>query len=178
MTHSYLLSAEYKDFIVSIKHSISQAKSKAIRSVNAELINLYYQIGKQILEKQKNSSWGEDLIGQIEKDLKVAFPDLAGFSRRNINSMRSFYNFVQDDKIMQQLVAQIPWGHFLLIIRRVKDKNEARFYIQKTIENSWSRVILDHQISLNLYNRQGKLVTNFEATIENTDIKLIQESFK
>ena len=97
-----------------IKQSILRAKNKAIRSVNSELINLYFSIGKQIVEKQKNSNWGEDLIGQIEFDLKMSFPDMRGFSRRNLNYMRKFYMLLGADAKVQQLAAQIPWGHILL----------------------------------------------------------------
>ena len=92
--------------------------------------------------------------------------------------MRSFYNLVNDNIKVQQLAAQIPWGHIIVILTQVKNLNEAKFYIQKTIESSWSRVILSHQISLDLYHRQGKLLNNFDKTIANTDIKLIKESFK
>jgi len=178
MTKEFLATQDYRTFIMQIKQSIQQSRNKAIRSVNSELIGLYYKIGKQIVQKQKNSNWGEDLIGQIEMDLKTAFPDLSGFSRRNLNYMRKFYNFFGSDEKVQQLVAQIPWGHIMLIMGSIKDLNEAKFYVRKTIENSWSRVILDHQIDLNLYQRQGKIISNFEATVEAQEVALIQEAFK
>lgn len=178
MTNNFLITPDYRSFINQIKQSITQARTKAVRSVNIELIGLYYSIGKQIVLKQKESNWGEDLIGQIEIDLKTSFPDLSGFSRRNLNYMRSLYNFIGEDIKVQQLVAQIPWGHVIVIMAKIKEKEVALFYIQKTIENSWSRVILDHQISLNLYQRQGKIVSNFDLTIDNLDVEMIKESFK
>jgi predicted nuclease of restriction endonuclease-like (RecB) superfamily len=178
MATNFLVTDDYKVFIDQIRHSIQHARNKVVRSANSELINLYFYIGGQIVEKQRNSNWGEDLIGQIELDLKTSFPNLSGFSRRNLNYMRNLYDFCGKDVKVQQLVAQIPWGHIIIIMTNIKDIKEAKFYIQKTIENSWSRVILDHQISLKLYQRQGKLINNFDATINIQDTTLIKESFK
>ncbi len=178
MTQKITISKDYQEFIYSIKQNILQARRIAVRKVNSELINLYYSIGKQIFLKQKETNWGDDLIGQMEQDLKQAFPEVSGFSRRNLNYMRQFYAFLGEDIKMQQLVAQIPWGHIVLVILKITDKEEAVFYIQKTIENFWSRVILDHQIDLKLYQRQGKLISNFKNTIDAKELDLIKESFK
>ncbi|NJO59366.1 MAG: DUF1016 domain-containing protein [Richelia sp. RM2_1_2] len=169
----------YKVFIENLKEQIKFSSQKVVKTVNSELINLYYQIGQQIVEKQAKASWGDNLIGQIEQDLRLAFPKLKGFSRRNLIYMRSFYNFCTDFEITQQLVAQIPWGHICLIINKIKGREEASFYIQKTIENGWSRTILDHQIGLNLYERAGKSLNNFEQTIStDNQIELVKQSFK
>jgi len=178
MPKQFLISKDYQAFISQIKRSVQLARNKAIRSVNSELIGLYYQIGRQIARKQKETNWGDDLIGQIEFDLKTSFPDLSGFSRRNLNYMRNLYNFFGENEKVPQAVAQIPWGHIRLILDKIKNTKEADFYIQKTIENSWSRVILDHQISLNLYQRQGKAINNFDLTVGNQDAALIKETFK
>lgn len=133
MTNNFLITSDYRFFINQIKQSITQARTKAIRNVNSELIGLYFSIGKQIVLKQKESSWGEDLIGQIEIDLKTAFSDLSGFSRRNLNYMRALYGFFGEEIKVPQLVAQIPWGHIRLILDKIKDIKEAEFYVQKTI---------------------------------------------
>lgn len=178
MTKEFLATQDYRTFIMQIKQSIQQARNKAIRSVNSELISLYYKLGRQIIEKQKQTDWGEDLIGQIEMDLKRAFPDSTGFSRRNLNYMRKFYNFFGSNEKVPQAVAQIPWGHIRLILDKIKDYAEAEFYVQKTIENSWSRVLLDHQIDLKLYQRQGKIISNFKTTVDAQEVALIQEAFK
>jgi predicted nuclease of restriction endonuclease-like (RecB) superfamily len=169
----------YKEFIENLKEQIKSSSQKVVKTVNSELINLYYQIGRQIVEKQAKASWGDNLIGQIEQDLRLAFPKLKGFSRRNLIYMRSFYNFCTDFEITQQLVAQIPWGHICLIINKIKSREEASFYINKTIENGWSRTILDHQIGLNLYQRAGKSLNNFEQTIPaDNQVELVKQSFK
>ena len=178
MTKKIIITKEYQDFINSIKQSVLQARNIAVRKVNSELINLYYSIGKEIFLKQKETNWGDDLIGQIEKDLKKAFPEMTGFSRRNLIYMRKFFEFFGEDKFVPQAVAQIPWGHIRLILDKIKGKPEAVFYTQKTIENSWSRVILEHQIELNLYARQGKLQSNFDKQIEKKDLDDVKEAFK
>lgn len=178
MSSNFLVTEDYQIFITQIKQSIQQAKNRAVRSVNSELINLYYHIGGQIVEKQKKSNWGDDLIGQIEFDLKTSFPNLSGFSRTNLFYMKNFFQFFGEQKIVPQAVGQIPWGHIRLILDKIRDIAEAEFYIQKTIENSWSRVILDHQISSKLYQRQGKIISNFDATIDSRDVSLIKETFR
>lgn len=117
-----------------------------------------------ITEKQAQTPWGDKLIDQVAKDLKAEFPDMAGLSNSNLKYCKRFYTFYQPS-IGQQPVDQIPWGHNILIFSKSRDISEANFYIQKTIENGWSRDILGLQIKSNLYERQGKAVTNFKATL-------------
>ncbi len=178
INNNFIQDKEYRDFIYKIKEDIKRAKNIVVLKVNIELINLYFNIGKQIVEKQKVSNWGDDLIGQIELDLRLAFPEMKGFSRRNLNYMKDLYILTEPDKNVPQLVAQIPWGHTRLIINKTKDIKEIEFYIKKTLENSWSRSILDHQISLNLYKRQGKIINNFDKTVKKHDASILKESFK
>jgi predicted nuclease of restriction endonuclease-like (RecB) superfamily len=178
MTPSFQLSPEYTKFLEFIKQEIIQARNKAIRSVNNELINLYFFLGKEIVLKQENSHWGDDLIGQIEKDIKKDLPNIKGFSRSNLFYMKKFYLFFQENQKIPQLVGQIPWGHIRVLLDKLEDKSESFFYIQKTLENSWSRTILEHQISLNLYARQGKILSNFDAVLPVHEQQFIQEQFK
>lgn len=173
-----ITSKKYQNFIKTIKENIIQAKNKAIRKVNFELIHLYYFIGKEICLKQKETQWGDNLIGQLEKDLRRFFPDMTGFSRRNLIYMKRFYEFFENKSFVPQPVAQIPWGHIRLILDKIKNIEKAYFYINKTIEHNWSRTILDHQIALKLYERQGKLQNNFDKTIQHLDIDITQETFK
>jgi predicted nuclease of restriction endonuclease-like (RecB) superfamily len=200
--NTFLSNKEYSEFIKTLKQNIKEARYRAIYKVNSELINLYYNIGKEIVLKQKNTNWGDDLIGQIEKDLKQEFPDMSGFSRTNLFYMKKFYLFFDestkvpplvgqldyskvpqlvgqfDTSKVQQLVAQIPWSHIRIILDKIKTQNEAIFYVQETINNNWSKVILQHQIELDLYNRKGKLVNNFDKTLSKKDIHIISQSFK
>jgi predicted nuclease of restriction endonuclease-like (RecB) superfamily len=162
---------EYKKMIQEIKIQIQTAQIKAAVSVNRELLKLYWSIAEMIIEKQKQSSWGDKIIEDISRDLKKEFPDMKGFSKRNILYMRKWY--IYWSAIVQQLVAQlekeklfqIPWGHHILIMTKIKEKKEAIFYIVKTIENNWSRNVLMNQIEYKLYERQGGAITNFKEKL-------------
>ena len=166
-----LTNTEYKKFIIDIKNRIKNSQIKASISVNKEMLKLYWNLAEMIIEKQEKSSWGDKIIENISYDLKEEFPDMKGFSKRNIKYMRQWYNYWNlNNKIGQQLVAQlennqifqIPWGHNIVIITKIKDEKEALFYINKIIENNWSRNMLIHQIEFNLYERTGKAITNFK----------------
>jgi predicted nuclease of restriction endonuclease-like (RecB) superfamily len=171
--------SQYKLFIEDLKKRIKSSSQKVVRTVNSELIGLYYQIGQQITEKQSTAKWGDNLLKQIEQDLRLEFPNLKGFSRRNLFYMRSFYKFCNELPIVQQAVAQIPWGHICLIMDKIKNSEEAKFYVSKIIENGWSRDFLDNQIDFRLYQREGKSINNFEQTINgDKQINLVKQSFK
>jgi predicted nuclease of restriction endonuclease-like (RecB) superfamily len=175
--NKFLANSDYKNLILELKNNIKRARNISIRRVNLELISLYYNLGKKIVLKQKDNGWGSDLIGQIEKDLKKEFPDMKGFSRRNLFYMKKFYLFFNEEKV-PQLVAQIPWSHIRVILDKIENKNEAFFYIQKTINNSWSRVILQHQIEVDLYKRQGKICSNFKESLDEKEVEIVSNSFK
>ena len=104
----------YKEFIENLKEQIKSSSQKVVKTVNSELIKLYYQIGKQIVEKQTKASWGDNLIGQIEQDLKLAFPKIRGFSKVNLHYMRRLYLFCKENQIVPQAVEQIPWDLYPL----------------------------------------------------------------
>jgi predicted nuclease of restriction endonuclease-like (RecB) superfamily len=140
------------------------AQIKAAIKVNYELLNLYWELGKEISEKQKKTNWGESLIDQLSKDLSKAFPGVKGFSRANLFFIRKWFLFYQNAEKVSQLVRQIPWGHNREIIVKCADIEEAVFYGEGTIQNNWSRAILLMQIGGNLYNRQGKAIHNFQET--------------
>jgi predicted nuclease of restriction endonuclease-like (RecB) superfamily len=176
--NNYLTNSEYKHFIENIKINIKRARQVAVLKVNSELINLYYNLGKEIVLKQQKSNWGDDLIGQIERDLKKEFPGISGFSRRNLFYMKNFYTFFGQKEKVPQLVAQIPWSHTRVILDKTKNVNEALFYINESIANNWSRVILEHQIELKLYERKGKMMSNFSSTLAKKDVKVVTETFK
>ena len=184
---------EYKSWIVDIKSKIQQRQIKAALSVNSELILLYWELGKEITEKQEKAKWGTGLINQLSEDLKKEFPNIGGFSKRNLHYCRNFYLFYNQNAIVQQVVAQIqtndnhyiiddcikiPWGHNILIIQKAKSIQEATFYIKQTIENNWSRAILLNQIDSNLFDRQGKSISNFENTLPKAQSDLAKELLK
>jgi predicted nuclease of restriction endonuclease-like (RecB) superfamily len=159
------LPAGYAELLESLKVRIRQAQLRAALSVNRELVLLYWHIGKQILQRQQQEGWGAKVIDHLALDLGREFPDMKGFSPRNLKYMRAFAQAWPDEQIVQQLVAQIPWGHNVRLLDYVKDPAERLWYVQQTIEHGWSRNVLVHQIESKLYERQGKAITNFERTL-------------
>jgi predicted nuclease of restriction endonuclease-like (RecB) superfamily len=142
-------------------------------------LHLYWDLAELIVLKQQEATWGDQFLTQMSKDLKDEFPDLRGFSKRNLELMRQWYRFWSEESaIAKQLVSQIPWGHNLVIIARVKNVDEARFYVQKTIQNNWSRSVLTHQIESQLYLRDGKSLTNFAATLPTPQSDLAKQILK
>ena len=168
----------YFDFIQDIKKRVQSAQIKAAVSVNQELLRLYWDMGAKIVEKQKQTAWGDGFLKQMSHDLQDDFPDMKGFSLRNLKYMRQWYSFWSDALIGQQAVAQIPWGHNLVILSKIQDHEEALFYVQKTIENNWSRAVLTHQIEGGLFKRKGKAVTNFKATLPAPQSDLAKQTLK
>ena len=219
---------DYKNWLIALKANIKSSQIKAALAVNTQLIQLYWDLGKQIVEKQENTQWGSGFIDQLSKDLKEEFPTMGGFSKYNLYHIRNFYAFyfkqfsiveqvalqLESDgsKVTKQVVSQlenidgqditksqqvvgelkndsnliwqqavaklenqlfmIPWGHHILIIQKIKNTSEAIFYVQQTIENNWSRAVLEYQIETNLYQRQGKAITNFKSTLPQPDSDL------
>jgi len=134
MAKNNLEKSEYNKWISDIKLKVHNARTQTALSVNTSLLELYWEIGKGIYTKQKEAKWGSKIIDQIAIDLKHEFPDIKGLSIRNIYAMRQWYLFYsQKFSIVPQVVAQIPWGHNRLIINKIKDIDEALFYIQETM---------------------------------------------
>ena len=142
------------------------------------MLELYWDIGKTIVEKQKEEGWGTKLIERMSKDLKSAFPKMTGLSARNMLYMRQFAEAYPDFTITQRVVAQIPWGHNVILLDRIKDVKQRLWYANKTIENGWSREVLETWIDSNLYSRQGKAITNFKTTMPKAQSDLANEMLK
>lgn len=168
----------YASFLSDLKQRISTARVKAALAVNKELILLYWHIGTEILQRQNNEGWGSKVIAQLAKDLKREFPDMKGLSSRNLKYMRTFAESWPEESIVQQLVAQIPWGHNVRLLDKVKDPIARQWYIKKIIEHGWSRNVLSMQIETDLYQRQGKAVTNFERTLPKPQSDLARQMLK
>jgi predicted nuclease of restriction endonuclease-like (RecB) superfamily len=172
------LPSDYGKLLHELKARIRSAQIKAGISVNREMILLYWEIGRQIFERQSKDGWGSSVVERLSMDLRREFPDIKGFSERNLWNMRSFFDGYKDRLILQQLVAEIPWGHNLVLMSSVKDMDEREWYIKKTIEHGWSRNILVHQIESGLYQRQGRAATNFEMTLPPPQSDLAREVMK
>jgi len=168
----------YGEFLKSLKDRIRQSQIRAALSVNSELIRLYWQIGQEILMRQQQEGWGAKVIERLAQDLKQEFPDMKGFSARNLLYMRAFAEAYPDEQIVQQVVALIPWGHNVRILDAVKTPEERMWYIRQTIEYGWSRNILVHQIDRQLYQRQGSAITNFSRVLPDPQSELAQQVIK
>ena len=173
------LPRNYPKVLGELKERIRTAQLKASLSLNRELIALYRDIGRKLAEQDKTSGWGDNVAERLADDLRQAFPEMKGFSRTNLFYMRQFYLAYQEsDELVQQLVGQIPWGHNMLILSKIKDPDERQFYVHKAIENGWSRNVLLHQIEADLYQRQGGAITNFERTLPRPQSELAAQTLK
>ncbi len=170
----------YKDFIVTLKEKIAQAKNKTILSVNKTMISLYFEIGKEIVEKQESLGWGKSIVEQMAKDLQKEFGAKSGYSSANLWRMRIFYLTYKENTKLAQLVREIPWSHNISIFQKCKDANEQEYYLENTIKHGWSRNILLHHIKSNLYARDSQALKqhNFDQTLSKPLSLLADEMIK
>ena len=173
-----MMPADYVQWLADIKNRVSAARHKAVLAVNAELVSLYWHIGRDILQRQAAQGWGSKVIDRLGRDLREAFPEMKGFSRANLLYMRAFAEAWTDFEIVQQSVGQLPWGHNVLLLNRIKEQEARLFYVQKAIAENWSRATLEVHIKNRLHERQGKAVTNFAARLPAPTSALAQETLK
>lgn len=172
------MSDTYLSFIDNIKNEIKKQRLSVVLSANASMICLYWNIGKAILNKQAEEGWGSKVIDRISKDINDAFPDMSGFSPRNIKYMRKFAEVWNDYGIMQRTAAQIPWRSNILLMDKLSNQDERVWYAQKTLENGWSRDVLALQIESRLIERSGKSVNNFPIALPPADSDMADQIFK
>jgi predicted nuclease of restriction endonuclease-like (RecB) superfamily len=156
---------DYAVLLAEIKERIRSAQYAALKAVNKELIALYWDIGRMIVERQKGESWGDAVVEKLAEDLRAEFPGMAGFSRRNVFNMRQFYLACQSLPKVQPLVAQISWTHNLVILEQCKDDIEREFYIRMTRKFGWSKNVLIHQIENQTYQTTLLNQTNFDKAL-------------
>jgi predicted nuclease of restriction endonuclease-like (RecB) superfamily len=168
----------YEKFLGELKERIRSAQLRAAVSVNRELVLLYWQIGRDILARQKEHGWGAKVIDRLAGDLRREFPGMEGFSPRNLKYMRAFALAWPDEPIVQQPAAQIPWFHHCVLLDKVKDQSQRQWYVQETIKNGWSRNVLVHWIESDLYGRRGKASTNFDRSLPRPESDLARELLK
>ncbi len=168
----------YLEFIEKIKEQIRTQRISVVMKANSSMICLYWTIGKAILEKQEEEGWGAKVIDRMAKDLKEAFPDMSGFSPRNIKYMRKFALCWPDYEIVQRVVAQIPWRTNRTLLDKLDTVESRSWYAQKVIENGWSSTILELQIQSKLMERTGKTVNNFPAALPPLDSDMANQIFK
>lgn len=204
------LPLKYQEILIELKEKIRDARTKAVYSVNVQLLSIYWEIGHTIIKQQDVEGWGTKVIDRLSADLKSEFPDMKGLSVRNIKYMRAFAEaypeFIESsektenpaeintstivqvplaqitqsnsNQFMQVNLAQISWYHHITLLDKIKDTEIRFFYIQKTIENGWSRDVMVHQIESGLYNRVGKISSNFQQVIAPPNSELVQQVFK
>ena len=169
--------SEYFDVLESIKSQIKAAQYRAVVGANRELLTLYWNIGNVILG---NKSWGNKFVENLSRDIKADFPNVTGYSVRNLKYMQKFAATYPDLEFVQSVTAQIPWTHNKSILDKVKEKEQMDWYILKTSENGWTVDILEHQIESKLYHRQilADKTTNYSARLESTQSELAVQTLK
>ena len=172
------MSEAYLKFIEEVKSEIQKQRISVVLNANSSMICLYWNIGRAILKKQEEEGWGAKIIDRMAKDLKDAFPEMSGFSPRNIKYMRKFAESWPDFEIVQRVVAQIPWRTNISLMDKLKDEESRIWYAYKVIENGWSKTILDLQIESRLMERSGRSVNNFSEALPPADSDMVNQVFK
>lgn len=173
-----LMPGWYGDLLASVVQRVSTGRTTAVVAANRQMILTYWGIGRDILERQQAEGYGHRVIDRLSADLRERFPGVKGYSPRNLRYMRSFAEAWTDPEILQQAVAHLPWGHQIILLQRLPSIEPRLWYVQKTLENGWSRSVLDLQIDHQLYQRSGKAITNFKATLPPEDSDLAQQATK
>ncbi|OZY87293.1 hypothetical protein CBP51_10025 [Cellvibrio mixtus] len=170
--------AGYTDWLLELKTRINSAQQRAALAVNRELVLLYWQIGRDILARQAEQGWGAKVIERLAHDLRAAFPEMKGFSPRNLKYMRAFAEAWPEAEFVQAVLAQLPWYHQLALLDKLPEPNTRRWYAAQAIEHNWSRNVLVMQIETRLHERSGTAVTNFETSLPKPQSDLALESLK
>ena len=170
--------AGYPEWIAAVKTRIHAAQQRAALAVNRELLALYWRLGADILERQAAGSWGDGILDRVSADLRAAFPGMKGFSRSNLKYMRAFAEAWPEDAIGQQAVGQLPWGHNLVLLAKLKTAEERLAYASHALEHGWSRAMLVHHIEGRTVERQGKAITNFAERLPQPQSDLARETLK
>lgn len=173
-----LLPPDYGDWLKNLKSRIASARQRAALAINQELVTLYYSIGKDILQRQANEGWGSKVIQRLSSDLGEAFPDMKGFSTRNLQYMRLFAEQCPELQFVQQPAAQLPWFHIVSLLTKITNLADREWYATRSISEGWSRTTLDSHIKSQLHRRQGAAVTNFERHLPEPQAQLALATLK
>lgn len=159
------LPADYGELLSGLKERVRSAQVRAAVAANAELVRLYWAIGRDISSRMAQAGWGAKVIDRLADDLRQAFPDIKGFSPRNLRYMRAFADAYPGESILQEVLAKIPWYHHIALLDKVQGTDERLWYAQQAIQHGWSRNVLVHHIETRLYKRQGQAITNFDRAL-------------
>jgi predicted nuclease of restriction endonuclease-like (RecB) superfamily len=170
--------AGYAEWLTELKIRIHTAQQRTALAVNRDLLSLYWQLGRDLLERQAAGSWGSSVIDQVSTDLRAAFPEMRGFSPSNLKYMRAFAEAWPDFPNRQQAVGDLPWGHNVVLLTKLKQDDQRLAYAHAALSHGWSRNVLVHHIELRTVERQGKALTNFEQQLPKPQSDLARESLK
>ncbi len=168
----------YPGLLESVVLRVAQGRGRAIAAVNQELVATYWAVGRDILDRQSEQGWGARVIDRLSADLQQRFPGIRGFSPRNLKYMRALAQVWPESAIVQPPVAQLPWAHHVVLLDRLRDSQDRRWYAAAALENGWSRNVLAHHIATGLAGRSGRAVTNFAAVMPPVDSDLAQQATK
>lgn len=177
-TNPQLAPEDYADWLAQLKGQIAQARQRAALAINAELVQLYARIGRDILQRQQAQGWGAKVIERLARDLKEAFPDMRGWSTSNLKYMRFFAQHCPDGQFGQQPADQLPWFHIVTLLTQLDSMQDRAWYATQTLQHGWSRTTLAVHIKNRLHLRQGAAVTNFEARLPAPASALALETLK
>jgi len=169
---------DYPEFLAALKARISAARTRAALAVNSELIGLYWELGREILDRERREGWGAKVIERLAADLRREFPDMRGLSRSNLHYMRQLAAAWPEDEIVPRAVGQLPWGHVRCVLDRLSDPASRLWYATKAAEHGWSRKVLEAQIATDLRGRQGGALTTFEHALPQPDCELVRDALK
>jgi predicted nuclease of restriction endonuclease-like (RecB) superfamily len=174
-----IATSDFVEWVTTLKTKIRSARNKLAFSINSQVLELYWELGKDIAEKQQNSDWGSGFIEQIATELKHEFPDITGFSRRNVYVILQWYKFYSAKyQFVPRHVAQIPWSHNRIILNKIKDIEEAEFYCRAVIQNAWDRDTLEIQIANKYFLTAGNSTHNFSNTLPAKQSELAIQTLK
>lgn len=172
---------KYQEFLEQFVEKVQISQIKVALSINSQLIQLYWEIGNSIQIKQQQEEWDSHAINNLARDIKCKFPDIKHFSATNLNYMVKFVKEYPNREIIEQLIGQIPWGHNIILLERIKENEERFWYIRKTISNGWNRNLLKHWINrdlYNLYSKKDRVLTNFQRSLPHFQSDLAQQILK
>ena len=167
---------DYTETLDALERRVHEARFTLQRRANAELIALYWHIGRTILEKERTSAWGAGVVTNLASELQTDFPTMRGLSRSNVLSMRAFAAaWPERNGIVRQPVGQLPWTHIVQLLEKLNEQALREWYAGKDVQHSWSRAELIHQIDTRLHERDDAAPSHFAAALERSDSDLAQE---
>ena len=172
----------YQEWLKELKARVRSTQLRASLAVNTEMLQFYWGLGAEIIEKQKAAAWGDGFLTQLSKDLMAEFPEIKGFSKRNLEQIRKWFRFWSVVPSIAKQPAtqlfQIPWWHHIVILTKCSMPMEALYYVEQALTHGWSRSVLTHQIESQLWQRDGKAITNFTQALPAPQSDLATQTLK